>query len=259
MNYRTFSTPAFVSCALCFLCSYDFSEQKEQDIERLKKAGPYDVIIVPGVPYQDPTLKIILKARILWAKYLFDHDIAKNIIFSGASVYNPYIEGKIMRIYADSLHIPSSHTFSETKAEHSTENIYYSLLMAKRLGFKKIAVATDLYQAIIINRFIKKNCPDLTVIPIEYDKINLFTATWPEIDPSSAFVDTFVSIVEREDRVRRFKGTLGKNINFSQNDSSDFPEKKPAFSFEELGKLSNTLVSSGSSLISIFNMTDLFH
>ncbi len=259
MNYRPFSTSAFLSCALCFLCSYDLPNPTEQDLERLKKLGPYDVIIVPGVPYQDPTLKIILKARILWAKYLFDHDIAKNIIFSGASVYSPYIEGKIMRIYADSLHIPSSHTFSETQAEHSTENIYYSLLMAKRLGFKKIAVATDQYQAILIKQFIKKNCPEVTVIPIEYDKINLLIAPWPKIDPSSAYVDTFVSIVDREDKIKRFKGTLGKNINFSENDSSDFPEKKPLFSLEDFSKLSNSIVSSGSSILSIFNSLEPAH
>ena len=256
MNYRTLSSPAFFSCALCFLCSYDFPKPAEQDVERLKKAGPYDVIIVPGVPYQDPTLKIILKARILWAKYLFDHDIAKNIIFSGSSVYNPYIEGKIMRIYADSLHIPSSHTFSETQAEHSTENIYYSLLMAKRLGFKKIAVATDQYQAILIYRFMKKNCPEVKVIPIEYDKINLLSTPWPEIDPSSAYVDTFVSLVDREDRFKRFKGTLGKNINVSENDSSDYQEKKPLFSFSDLNKISSSWAASGAPFFSIFNTTE---
>lgn len=233
MNYRTFSTPALLSCALCLLCSYDYSKPTEQDIEKLKEAGPFDVIIVPGVPYQDPTLKMVLKARILWAKYLFDNGIAKNIIFSGSAVYNPYIEGKIMRIYADSLHIPSANTFSETQAEHSTENIYYSLLMAKKMGFKKIAVATDQYQAIIINRFIKQNCPEVKVIPIEYNKINLMKTPWPEIDPSSAYVDTFVSLVQRESRIKRFKGTMGKNIDFTENDSSDCKEMKPLFSFVE--------------------------
>ncbi len=256
MTNRTFSAPAFLSCALCFLCSYDIPKPAEQDIEKLKKSGPYDVIIVPGVPYHDPTLEIIMKARILWAKYLFDQDIAKNIIFSGAAVYNPYIEGQIMRIYADSLKIPSDHTFSETKAEHSTENIYYSLLMAKKMGFKKIAVATDQYQAILINRFIRQNCPEVKVITIEYSKINLLFAPWPDIDPSTAYVDTFVSLVDRESRVKRFKGTLGNNINFAKNDSADGLEKKPLFSIGGLGESVNTWVSSASSFFPIFNPSD---
>lgn len=253
MNYRTFSTPAFLGCALCFLSSYYDPKETEKKSERLKEKAPYDVIIVPGIPYQDPTLKIILKARILWAKYLFDTGIAKNIIFSGSAVYNPYIEGVMMRIYADSLGIPSENTFSETQAEHSTENIYYSLLMAKKLGFKKIAVATDQYQAIIIRRFMKKNCPEIEIITIEYNKIKMITAPWPEIDPSSACVDNFVSLIEREDRVKRFKGTLGKNINFVEHDSSDCEEKKSIFSFAEIGKFSNACVSSANSFLGNFN------
>lgn len=253
MNYRTFSTPAFLGCALCFLSSYYDPKATKKKSERLKEKVPYDVIIVPGVPYQDPKLKVILKARILWAKYLFDNGIAKNIIFSGSAVYNPYVEGVMMRIYADSLGIPSANTFSEIQAEHSTENIYYSLLMAKKLGFKRIAVATDQYQAIIIRNFMKKKCPEMEVLPIEYSKIKLITSAWPNIDPSSACVDNFVSLVEREDLVKRFKGTLGKNISFIENDSSDCQEKKAAFSFAELGKFSNSWVSSANSFLSGFN------
>lgn len=211
MNDCKISTPALFF-AFCFICSNDYPQNTTQKYECLNDSEPYDVIIVPGVPYDEPKMKIILKARMLWAKYLFEHDKTKNIIFSGSSVYSPFIEGEIMKIYADSLHIPSQHTFSETNAEHSTENIYYSLLMAKKMGFKKIAVATDPFQAIIIKRFIKKNCPEVKIITIEYDKINLWNTPLPEIDASSAFVNSFVSLLERENRIQRFKGTLGKNI-----------------------------------------------
>lgn len=259
MTHRAFSTPAFLSCSLFLLCSYDYSKTTDQEIEQQKEPDPYDVIIVPGVPYQDPTLKLVLKARILWAKYLFEHKVAKNIIFSGSSVYNPYIEGKIMRIYADSLNIPSEHTFSETQAEHSTENIYYSLLMAKKLGFKKIAVATDHYQAILIKRFMRQYCPEVKIITIEYNKINLMTAPWPEINPVSAYVDNFVSLVERENRVKRFKGTLGKNINFMEADSCVISEKKSLFSFAEPGKYSTSWVSTASSLFPFFNTAEPVH
>ncbi len=227
MNCRTLSTSLFLSCTLCFLSSYDYLTSDKKKSEKKNCLDPYDVIIVPGVPFQNPNFKLILKARILWAKYLYDHKMAKNIIFSGSSVYSPYVEGKIMRIYADSLHIPSENTFSETQAEHSTENVYYSVVMAKKLGFKKIALATDQYQAIILRKFIKKNFPEVEIIKIEYDKINLMNAPWPEIETSSAHVNEFVSIVDREDRMHRFKGTLGKNIYLNNNNPADCDEEIP--------------------------------
>ena len=157
MNYRSLSTPTFFTCTFFLLCSYDYRKSEQLNSEKEKKLDQYDAIIVPGVPYQQPSLTIVLKSRMLWAKYLFEKKIAKNIIFSGSSVYTPYLEGKIMRIYADSLGISSENTFSETEAEHSTENVIYSLKIAKKMGFKKIAVATDPYQAIMLKSFIQKN------------------------------------------------------------------------------------------------------
>ncbi|MCW3105416.1 MAG: YdcF family protein [Bacteroidetes bacterium] len=229
MNYRRFSTPAFLSCAITFLCSYVHPHDKQKE-KKEKENDTYDVIIVPGVPYEDPAMKLILKSRILWAKYLYETKTARNIIFSGSSVYTPYVEGHIMRIYADSLRIPSKHTFSETQAEHSTENIYYSVLMARRLGFKKIAVATDQYQAVILNLYIRKNFPEVEILPIDYEKINLFTAYWPEIDETPAFVENFVSLVKRENQGKRFKGTLGRNVNDPANDSTYENTRTPLIS-----------------------------
>jgi uncharacterized SAM-binding protein YcdF (DUF218 family) len=251
MNYRKLSSPAFLSYALTVLCSYDHPHSKITEPDQKKKSGKYDVIIVPGVPYQNPSMKIILKARILWAKYLYDNNIAANIIFSGSSVYTPYVESKVMRIYADSLGIPSAHTFSETRAEHSTENIYYSVLMARQLGFKNIAVATDQYQAVILNRFIKKNCPEVKILPIDYDKIDLIMAPWPAIDASSAYVDNFVSIIQREDRSKRFRGTLGKNVSFNSNDSTYENARTPRMAAVQ--RMLNPLISASPFLSVIYS------
>lgn len=225
MNYRAILTPAFSFAALYLLCSYDRPKTQKSSLQKLKDSGSYDAVIVPGVPYLNPTYRLLLKARILWGKFLYDQKITKNIIFSGSSVYSPYIEGRIMKIYADSIGIPSEHTYSETQAEHSTENIYFSMLMAKKLGFKRVAVATDQYQAVIISRYMKKMFPEIKMILIQYDKINTRTAPWPLIDPSSAYVDSFVSLRERENREKRFKGTLGKNIEYPASDSASFHKK----------------------------------
>ncbi len=215
---RSLSTPTFLGCAFIMLCSYDKSNKEINDFNE-ETANPYDVIIVPGVPFQEPSMKMVLKARILWAKYLYERGVAKNIIFSGASVYTPYVESKVMKIYADSLGIPSENTFSEEEAEHSTENIFYSVQMAKELGFKRIALATDHYQAYLLQGYIKKKFPGVAIITIGYKKINM-NAKWPEIDAESAYAENFVSLAKRENKIKRFKGTMGMNIIDYKKDSS---------------------------------------
>jgi hypothetical protein len=219
MNYRQFSNPALLSCAITLFCSF-VEHDKNKQAKKDKSNDKYDVIIVPGAPYQDPAMRFVLKSRILWAKYLYDTKTTKNIIFSGAAVYTPYVEGQIMKIYADSLKIPSAHTFAETEAEHSTENVYYSVLMARKMGFKKIAVATDQYQSVILNLYIKKNFPDVKILTIDYESIDVFTGFWPEIDETPAYSENFVSLVERENQFKRFKGSLGKNVKYTANDST---------------------------------------
>jgi vancomycin permeability regulator SanA len=133
-----------------------FSRYAEKSFEKARKEKPFDVVIVPGVPY-DTTSDFVMKMRVYWAKYLYDSGFTHNVIFSGSAVYNPYAEGVIMKIMADSLGIPSDHTFSETSAEHSTENVYYSWKMAKEMGFSKIALATDPYQAGLLRSFSRKH------------------------------------------------------------------------------------------------------
>ncbi len=240
MKNQSFSCPTFFSYVLCFFCSTDYAQNAIQNIEKSTDVEPYDVIIVPGVPYENSNFKFVLKARMLWSKYLYENKIAKNIIYSGSSVYSPFVEGKIMRIYADSLEIPAEHTFSETQAEHSTENIYYSVLMAKKLGFKKIAVATDQYQRLLIARYIKNNFPEVVIIPINYNKIHVMKTSLPEINSSSAYKQNFVSLVTRESRLKRWKGTLGMNINYAQNDST-IASKTP--SLAGVGKIMKSSIS----------------
>jgi uncharacterized SAM-binding protein YcdF (DUF218 family) len=229
MKKRSLSTPAFLSCALFICCSFENPKNESEYLFSEEQDDPYDVIIVPGVPYENESLEIILKERMLWAKYLYDKGIAKNIIFSGGSVYTPFVEGEIMRIYADSLGIPHEHTFSETKAEHSTENVFFSLQMAKKLGFKKIAVATDPYQAVLIRSFIRKFCPEVKILKVVYTKIDTKNTPWPEIESGSAHSENFESLITRQNKIKRFKGTMGRNIVFNETDSIEFNRKVPTY------------------------------
>ena len=157
--------------------------------ELINSNAPYDAIIVPGVPYADEYWNKILMGRIYWSLYLYKNGITKNIIYSGSAVYTPYTESKIMAMYASALGVPDSHIYTETKAEHSVENIYYSYQIAQKMGFKKIALATDPFQSkMMVNNV--------------------------EIPADKAFVHDFVSIEERENFFQRLRGTFGKNINY---------------------------------------------
>jgi uncharacterized SAM-binding protein YcdF (DUF218 family) len=189
-----------------------FKRYAEKSYSRAKKEKPFDVIIVPGVPYEKENTTSVMTMRILWAKHLYDSGYTHNIIFSGSAVYSPYVEGIAMKIIADSLGIPPDHTFSETSAEHSTENIYYSWKMAKSMGFKKIALATDPFQSGMLKSFTKKFCPGVTSVPIVFDMIDLEGKTLPVIDVDPAYKRGFVSITERESFWTRLKGTMGKRV-----------------------------------------------
>jgi len=203
-----------------------FSHYAKKSYERAKKEKPFDVIIVPGVPYEREKTTSVMKMRIFWAKHLYDSGFTKNIIFSGSAVYSQFVEGIAMKVIADSLGIPGDHTFSETKAEHSTENVYYSWKMAKSLGFQKIALATDPFQSRLLESFMRKYSPGVKAIPIVFGTFDTDTTILPVIDVTSAYVPDFVSITERESFWQRFRGTRGKRVRDEVKAEEDLKNEK---------------------------------
>lgn len=180
---------------------------------------PFDAIIVPGVPYQDEWSEV-MRLRILWAKFLYDKGYTKNIIFSGGAVHTPYIESRVMGLYAQALGIPNSSIYTEEKAEHSTENVYYSYYVARQQGFKNIGLATDPYQTNNLKSYIRKYKLDVKILPILFDTVLVMDKSEPKIDPSVARTDdsSFVPLKKREGFFKRIKGTMGKNINYTEED-----------------------------------------
>ena len=175
--------------------------------------APYDVVVVPGIAYD--TLKQQtngFNARIIWATQLYERGAAKNIIFSGAACYSPYVEGKVMKMIAEKMGVPSEHVFCETQAEHGKENVYYSWLLAQKLGFKKVALAADLYQAFFLEGFIQTNLSDMGILPIAVDSLKKMYLPVPSIDASSAFVKDFIPLNKRESFWTRIKHTNHNNL-----------------------------------------------
>ncbi|HVM88374.1 MAG TPA: YdcF family protein [Puia sp.] len=204
-----------VMVSVLILNSCSFSSKASRKLYDQAAVEKFDLVIVPGVPFEDGKWNRIMKGRLYWAKFLYDKGIAKNLMFSGAAVYSPYVEGEIMALYARALGIPKENIFAETRAEHSTENIYYSYRKAVQLGFKKIALASDPFQTKMLNKFTREKVnPDVKMIPFVMDTLKKMEPdmTDPEIDYQQAFVPDFKPISKRESLWKRLKGTMGKNL-----------------------------------------------
>ena len=206
-----------INCFLISLlfnaCSYSAKTTRRLLTEAQNTS--YDLIVVPGVPLENGKWSRTMKGRIYWAKYLYDRGIARNVMFSGSAVYTPYYEGMVMALYAIAIGIPQENVFYETQAEHSTENIYYSYLKARQLGFDKIALASDPFQTKLLRRFARKKLsPDIAMLPMVKDTIKLLEPTMldPVIDIQKAYLDDFISLRKRENFIKRLRGTLGYNI-----------------------------------------------
>jgi uncharacterized SAM-binding protein YcdF (DUF218 family) len=180
--------------------------------------APYDAIIVPGVPFDGEHWSRTMQARVHWSVYLYKKGYAKNIIYSGSAVYTKYEEAKIMALYAEQLGVPKHHIFLDPRAEHSTENVYYSYRVAKAQGFSKLALATDPFQSRSLRKFIKKFDFPIKSVPIVFDTLKILDVHEPKIDPTPAIRANFVSIVERESKMKRLRGTFGQNICWKEED-----------------------------------------
>ena len=135
------------------------------------------------------------------------------MIYSGSAVHTPYLEGRIMAIFAIALGIPDKHVFSETKAEHSTENLMYSYRMAVKSGFKKIAVATDPFQSATLKSFAWDYSMPVSFLPVIDDSLKTMNVGDSiRIDPLPAFVNDFIPIQKRTNPFKLFLGTLGLEI-----------------------------------------------
>ena len=216
---KNFISYIFPIIALSGIFSCSFSDKAARKyLREAESSGPFDIIIVPGIPFKDGKWDRIMKGRIYWSKYLFDKGIAKNIMYSGAAVYTPYYEGKIMAMYAKAICIPEAHIYTETKAEHSTENAYYGYKKATQLGFKRVALASDPFQTKLLQGYIRKKVSaDIVLIPMVTDTLKVLepSMTDPEIVYENAFEPDFISIKERESLWKRLRGTIRGNIDTS--------------------------------------------
>lgn len=107
------------------LSSCSFSSKTSQRYFDKAKNKTYDMIVMPAFLLQKPVGTAPWKQGFTGRSFFLTGAL-QNIMYSGSSVHSPYYEGQIMALYAIALGIPQQNVFYETKAEHSTENLYYS-------------------------------------------------------------------------------------------------------------------------------------
>ncbi len=186
--------------------------------ELLHHAGKhaYDMVVVPGIPFENGQWSYAMKGRVYWAVYLYRQGIARNIMFSGGAVYTPYTEASIMALYAEKLGVPPDHVFTETLAQHSTENIYYGFHKARQMGFSSIALASDPFQTRMLRNFARRHVdPGIAMLPMVIDTMKNLQPEMidPEINYHLAFDPEFtLPLDQKEGFFKRFRGTLGRGI-----------------------------------------------
>ena len=199
---------------LLFLSSCFFlGPTPKKRLRHAESIKPIDVVIIPGLPLYHGKWDTLLKSRIMWSQYLYKKGIVSNVLYSGNAVYTPWMEGPSMALFAQQLGIKNENIIVDTIAEHSTENLYYGYQMAKQMGFKTIAIATDPFQCAMLHKYARKNFNEtIYFIPIVYDSIRPQMNIELQIDTTLNLKSNFIPIEERQNYKDRFKGTSGKNI-----------------------------------------------
>ncbi|HLP49939.1 MAG TPA: YdcF family protein [Chitinophagales bacterium] len=185
---------AFLFLAILLFSSFGLKEQVDRARKRNFAKVPYDVLIVPGYPYYESGKAPypLLEARMNWVKELYEQGVAKNIIFSGGTIHSPYNEARLMKIISDTLGIPQDHVYLEEHAPHSFQNVTYGAKLARKLGFKKIAIATDPFQFAYMRLFLGA-APGVRILTFSPDSsvAGKYFKDLPYYDPKGAFVKEY--------------------------------------------------------------------
>lgn len=214
-NYLILAVLAGIFFSSCTLFNPSY---KKLYTRSLKKHAQYDAVIVPGVPFYEPEWDRVMLMRVIWAVHLYKRGYTKHLIMSGGAVYSPYVEARVMKLYAQALGVPAEDISTEEQAEHSTENVWYSYKLAKKRGFKTVALASDPFQTNLLYRFVRRRTPDVAFLPAQFDTLSTLSHETPSIDYKPLRMEKFIPLPERESKWERLRGTRGKHINFKEKD-----------------------------------------
>ena len=183
--------------------------------DRLKKVKqPYDAIIVPGYPFSpNGKMNPIYKVRLFYAYHMYKTGKTKNIIVSGSAVHTPYVESKVYALCLIELGIDPDDIIIEDRAEHSLENVFYSMEIAKENGFERVAVVSDKVHSYMIKYLAKKFDHEIAAdfIPARWRFVilNYWNKFDLNIDYEKAYQPGFVHLDYRKTETQKKVGTSG--------------------------------------------------
>ncbi|MGZ3443011.1 MAG: ElyC/SanA/YdcF family protein [Polyangia bacterium] len=104
----------------------------------------YDAVIIPGCPSEeDGALSDCQMSRAAWGAILWQRGLVGGFITSGAAVHSPYVEADAIAAGLAALGVPPDRIWLDENALHTDENMYFSLRIARALGFAHLAVASQ--------------------------------------------------------------------------------------------------------------------
>jgi hypothetical protein len=137
--------------------------------------NPFDAVIVPGCPSEDDGAPSRCQlGRAGQAALLWRDGWAKNFIVSGSDVHTPYVEAEAIAQAMTVLGVPPARIVLERDALHSDENVYYSVLLARRCGFERLAIAAYAPNAGWLCRVMERWGHACSAIPMDEEALERF-------------------------------------------------------------------------------------
>lgn len=119
----------------------------------------HDVIIVLGCPNdEDGAPSTCQKQRADIAVALRDAGYGDRFITTGGAVHNAWVEADTLRDLLVERGVPADRIFTEPKAEHTDENVYYSTEIMNRQGFSNALVISNDRGHLMLTGLCDVNC-----------------------------------------------------------------------------------------------------
>jgi uncharacterized SAM-binding protein YcdF (DUF218 family) len=108
----------------------------------------------------------------VWAFFVYEDGHAQEFIVSGGPVQTPWAEADMLRAAMVYLGVPAEKIQVERQALHTDENVFYSLDLARSLGWEKIAVASDPGHAGLACELMNHWGEPCAVLPADYVRLH---------------------------------------------------------------------------------------
>jgi hypothetical protein len=136
---------------------------------------------------------------VIWASLLYQEGRAQHFVTSGNAVYNRYPEALALKSGMVALGIPAELIVTETQALHTDQNMGFSLRIAERLGFERMAVASDRNQAVGGCTMLRRWGQACQSLPIDRGRVHeRRMQPLPEVVVKQVPRDQWMTLEERE-------------------------------------------------------------